>query len=648
MAMDVRRLVAVVGVAAAGVLSSVSGAVPAAGAGPTGVAPNPVNELDCNGLSPIYRSVKPGLGGLCTDPIWPGTGGPAARFYDNGRYIGHDEPSVKFISTAPGSGSSMTYVMRLAVDPAAAPTGVSGAASVTDYAQLSPAPWFGLPICDPLSYPQNPCAASSDANQGQINNPNAAGSAFMELQFYPPGYPPFIDAPSCSATQWCAALNIDSLECTFGFATCNSNCLEPVNFAFLQMNGQPAGPPSPQLTDVSTFTPNAETLMMNPGDVLVVDIRDTQEGLLTRVTDLSTGQSGFIVASAANGFMDTNIANCTGVPFNFRPEYSTASQQNQVPWAALEGGVLMEDEIGHFEACSSVTNAFPFGFATPTQSFSDPTVSQTCVGGAEGSGNTGEGCNLTTLNCPGATTQAGATCPAASPVSGLNCEYSDANCMPAGPRSTFTTSGAVTTETTVSWPVAGCQQDVFQNGDLDYDGSSYRADGPDGSPSTPTSFQYLGPFSRGRPYPEVQFETDAAASEFSCNVGTGIGCAAPPAGAAFYPFWSLGTGALPTCGPPNQGGPTGSGGGGGTGGSPGSNGGGAPCRQGGQGPSGAQGMPGRGVCGLWNFGNVIPGVTLNSFGQDQQYGVPDTARFGGTLTSPVLPNPQFQESCGSG
>jgi len=43
---------------------------------------------------------------------------------------------------------------------------------------------------------------------------------------------------------------------------------------------------------------------------------------------------------------------------------------------------------------------------------------------------------------------------------------------------------------------------------------------------------------------------------------------------------------------------------------------------------------------VWNFGNVIPGRTINSFGGDAEYGTPDIARFGGTSTSPVLSNPQ--------
>ena len=34
----------------------------------------------------------------------------------------------------------------------------------------------------------------------------------MELQFYPPGYVQQLNGFSCSATQWCVALTIDSLS----------------------------------------------------------------------------------------------------------------------------------------------------------------------------------------------------------------------------------------------------------------------------------------------------------------------------------------------------------------------------------------------------------------------------------------------------
>jgi hypothetical protein len=554
--------------------------------------PNAVNSLDCNGWSNQYGSVRQG-GGLCTDPISL-FNGKATRFVDNGWYVGHDEPSVKFLSSAPGSGNTMSYIMKVSTDPAAAPT-ANG--KVTDYGQLSVAPWFGLPICDSGSYPQNPCTPDSDSNTG-MDTPTDAGSAFMELQFYPPGFTPFIDGPSCSATKWCAALNIDSLECTFGFATCNNNCIEPVNFAYLQTNGVPSGPPSPQLTDVSTFTPNAKTLYINPGDVLAVSITDPRQGFTTTVRDLTTGQTGTMTASAANGFMHTSIADCSGTPYTFHAEYNTAKIQNQVPWAALEGGVLMEQEIGHGEACSSLTSQDPVNFGYPAgQSYSDPKIYDTCVNGQDGPGNAGEG-PCTATGCQNATTQ-GTTgpvaCPTNDPATGALCEFADGFCLPKGTR-TALVNGVPTVE---SSRANECYQNRFQNGDLDYDGSSYLADWPNGSPNFPTTLEYAGPFTaRGHIYPQIQFETDAGGSEALCNTVTGANCTAPPLGAQFYPFWSLGRGTL--------------------------------------------GFTGT-AC-LWNFGNSEPN-TVADFGKDAQYGVPDVARYGGTLTSQPLANPQFARGC---
>ena len=61
--------------------------------------------MDCNGHSPKYKDVKQDLGGLCTDPNGGTWNGKSYRFDDNGVYVGHDEPSMKFISSAPGSGN---------------------------------------------------------------------------------------------------------------------------------------------------------------------------------------------------------------------------------------------------------------------------------------------------------------------------------------------------------------------------------------------------------------------------------------------------------------------------------------------------------------------------------------------------------------
>jgi hypothetical protein len=564
------------------------------------VAPNPVNELDCNGWSAKYGTVRKMAGDLCTDPIKI-VGGKASRFTDNGWYIGHDEPSIKFISNTPGSGNTMTYLTKIPVDPAKAPT-ANG--SVTNYAQLSLAPWFGLPMCDSKSYPQKPCKPDSDTNSGLISNPNAAGSAFMELQLYPPGYTPFMDSESCSATRWCAALTIDSLECSFNFATCNPNCEEPVNFSYLQTNGVPSGPPSPQLTDVSTFTPNGNTLMINPGDVLKVSITDPPQGFTTTVRDLTTHQTGWVTASAANGFMNTNITNCDGTPHTFHAEYSTAKQPNQVPWAALEGGVLMEQEIGHSEVCSSLKNKDPFSMSYPGgQTYSDPKVYDTCVGGSEGQGQVGEGpCSATTGLCQNAETQGPngpVACPTNNPASGALCEFADGFCFQKGAR-TALVNGQPAREVSAS---NQCFADRFQNGDLDFNGLDYVPNTwPNGTSSHPTAFQYVGPFqANGRPYPQIQFESDIGGSSNLCNTATGAGCTVAPISAKFYPFWSL-----------------------------------SPLSS----TSGSK----LGTSCVWNFGNVLP-QTTQDFGKDAQYGTPDVARYGGTIISSPMKNPQFSGRC---
>ena len=53
--------------------------------------------------------------------------------------------------------------------------------------------------------------------------------------------------------------------------------------------------------------------------------------------DLTTHQTGLMQASAANGFMNTSSADCSGTPFNFQPEYNTAKAGNINPWGADAG-----------------------------------------------------------------------------------------------------------------------------------------------------------------------------------------------------------------------------------------------------------------------------------------------------------------------
>ena len=118
------RIVAVLGLASAAVMLTAAGTLAASASSNAGVRqqltesvpPDSTSMMDCNGHSTKYQDVKQDLGGGCTDPsgYWDGS---AWRFSDNGSYVGHDEPSVKFISSAPGSGNNMTYITQLSTDP---------------------------------------------------------------------------------------------------------------------------------------------------------------------------------------------------------------------------------------------------------------------------------------------------------------------------------------------------------------------------------------------------------------------------------------------------------------------------------------------------------------------------------------------------
>lgn len=459
--------------------------------------------LDCNGWSPISSNVKRYM--ACTDPH----GANGGRFYDNGWYIGHDEPSVQFLSSRPNSGNNMVWRITL---PKKDPVPTQSGTSVANF-ELTPAFWFSLAICDSNSYPQNTCIPDSDLNTG-TGLTTDAGSALLELQFYPPGWPSFITQLSCDSTHWCAALNIDSLECNYNFGFCNPNCTEPVNFAFLQNNGVPPGPPAPGQQTNATFTPNAHTLLMNPGDELLILIRDTPWGLLTFVFDLTTGAEGFMVAGAAEGFAHTDLNSCQTTPYNFHPEYGSARAHNLVPWTALLANVNLAVETGHFEL------------------------------GAKG-----------------------------------DADIDDLPCFP-GPT------------------IAGCLA-LNIGGDLDFDGPPYLPDWPDGSKKHPSPVligaangKGIGPMSftddgYSAGYAWLRFETDVPYSESTCDLATGNGCVAPPAGAKFYPFYS---------------------------------------------------QIGRGSDCQLAFGNDIAGKTTNDFGKDAQYGSP-TPNDLGNLSSAPMPNP---------
>src|SRR5712692_2301796 len=202
-------------------------------------------------------------------------------------YVGHDEPSTLFYSSQPGAGNRMTYRLTLPKDPPPLATNSFNF-------QLHPAFWFGMAMCDVQSYPQQVSTCTPDSDSNIANNPDPtapdfmgrhAGTAFMELQFYPPGWAPWPAGNSCDATQWCAALAIFglNLDQNRGIQN-NQDCLqkvglEPASFAFITTSGVPHAPPDPLgivARPFAAFTPNPTTdLFMNSGDTLTVDIHDT-------------------------------------------------------------------------------------------------------------------------------------------------------------------------------------------------------------------------------------------------------------------------------------------------------------------------------------------------------------------------------------
>jgi hypothetical protein len=437
---------------------------------------------------------------LCVDP-----------YTSLGSYVGHDEPSVLFKSNVPGSGNDITYNLTLPTNPTAQPQS-NGTGATWDF-QLRPTFWFGLTLCDTESSPEytKKCTPDSDANNLVGLDPRRPdyigkhpGNAYMELQFYGPGYVPQFEGFGCSATQYCAAMTIDSLSLdqnknVGNNAACDNYILggiEPINWAYVTKSGHTQAPADPLFTgtfanpNLAAVTPDyTKDLMMNPGDQVIVHMHDTTEGLRIDLTDTTTSQSGSMTASIANGFAHVlykpGAQKCRSEPYAFHPEYSTANTRGNT-WSAHTYNVAYSDEIGHFENCLTLDANF-----------------NCAVSAADEAGGTPD--------------------------------QDDVFCVP----------GADSTVVKIN----GC----FAS-DGDFDGPSYKNDWPGTNPDPaidaslhPSSVLFTSPLANGTTnYSNVQFETDlprieAADSQFNppfCNRTTGADCVNPPAGAAFYPFFS--------------------------------------------------------------------------------------------------------------
>jgi hypothetical protein len=226
-------------------------------------------------------------------------------------------------------------------------------------------------------------------------------------------------------------------------------------------------------------------------------MHDTRNGLRAEVDDLTTGRSGSMTASPANGFAqfryDPNPGtSCDAIPYAFHPMYDTASEQTRVPWAAHSYNVGMSEEIGHFQHCD--------GAAVPATPF-----------GLDSTGNP--------IVCPAGNTE----------DDGEPTDADDDFCFPASEALRIHVQGCTETNT-------------------GFDGVAYHPVWPDGNTALhPTPVRFTSPLTGRRfqhNYSRVALEADLPAIEVNtCNRLTGAGCTHVPttddgAPADFYPYFS--------------------------------------------------------------------------------------------------------------
>jgi hypothetical protein len=214
-------------------------------------------------------------------------------------YIGHDEPATLFYSHQPGSGNNVTYRMRLPVDPPTRPR--QNGSGGTDNLQLHPTFWLGMVMCDDQAHPtrtgllslatqRSPASRRATPTSFESQNPNSPryfglgpGQAYEEMQFYPPGWAPWPAGIGCTASQWCAALNIDTFSENENTGQLNNTaCLntvgpEPVNFAFLTKNGVATAPANPQHPEHFVPDPKRDFLMHSGDNITVLGAAGQQK-----------------------------------------------------------------------------------------------------------------------------------------------------------------------------------------------------------------------------------------------------------------------------------------------------------------------------------------------------------------------------------
>jgi len=449
---------------------------------------------------------------LCTETTHP--------WDAQGQYSGHDEPSLLFYSNTAGSGNSSFYQLTVPSDPPTPPN-QAGTGGTWNF-QLHPAFWFGMALCDDQSAPnpggssvgaQIPCTPGSDANIFTGTTPGAPdymgltpGTAFMEMQFYPPGWGNVGTGVSCGPdnTHWCSAMTIDSDSANENTGVANNTaCVnatgeEYVNFALITKSGHSQAPADPLRQTLASFTTTSDTLTYNSGDQVTVNMHDTPAGFQIVITDITTGQSGSMTASTANGFghplYQPSASTCTDEAHAFHPMYSTSSERTRVLWAAHSYNVAFSDEIGHFEYCKQINQS-----------------KLTCNGKNVTDPAGPDGDEAPCFNLPVVTTTQ--TLPKLSGCVGTDVDFDSPDYFNNWPG----TLGNTTTDAALHATPIRFTSPLF-NGTTNYDRIAFETD-----------------------LPRIEFATTPPCQRHVFNPADpspGSGCVNPPPGASFYPFFS--------------------------------------------------------------------------------------------------------------
>ena len=286
----------------------------------------------------------------------------------------------------------------------------------------------------------------------------------MEMQFYPPGNPPFVDSDELRRHALVRRADhrqpgVHRRLRELSTPTVRSRSTSPSSRGTACRPGRRRR----RTSDLGTFMPNSETLLMNPGDKITVHMFDAPapgggDAFKVVINDLTTHRAASCrprppTASRTPRWPTARARRSTSSRSTTRPRPA-----NIIPWAALQTNISTEFETGHWEPCTSLSDPISPNPVDPADTGGTLQRVQRPVRERRPAGQHDRRRPVTRS----------ATTPAI-PIPGYD-----------GP-GTSTPPDVIT----------GCQDNIFQNGDLDFDGSPYWTEWPTGTRPTiyPSTFR---------------------------------------------------------------------------------------------------------------------------------------------------------------